>query len=71
MIPGPIAAERNRALRQDAELRRIERAIRRTRERPPTHPRWDGDRSWISMVLPKVERRLGPPGDLAGSCGPA
>jgi hypothetical protein len=61
MIPGQMAAENNRALLKDAELRRIERAIRRNRKRRKRRPRVEGDRPSVSSVVPRDERLLTPP----------
>ena len=69
MIPSPVAAVRNRELLRKAELRRLERLIRRKkRSRRPAGEASDGEEAVLTVLIP-AERGLAPPGDLAALRG--
>jgi hypothetical protein len=66
MIPSQVAMGRTRELLRDAALRRLERSIRKRKNRSRQLARHasDGGEAVLTVFIP-AERRLVPPRDLA------
>jgi hypothetical protein len=63
VIPSPDPSNRHRDLLREADLWRLERTIRRNRQRSDQPAVSENEP--VAVVLPRAERRLRPPRDLA------